>query len=95
MKSTNLAVCMMFLALGCAGSADDGDPVTELSVVDAGGAPAQAPADAGAPDAAPEGPLTTCCRLDNERGERLNYLCSEQLDVPELEGEGYRCWLVQ
>jgi hypothetical protein len=42
-------------------------------------------------------PVTRCCRLDNARGERLDYKCSagEGFDVGYLEGRGYRCWLAE
>lgn len=81
------------LALGCGGVDVESPPS-----VDAGSTPGQATTDAGVPGgaASPE-PVTTCCRLDNERGERLNYMCGQTgvaLDVPKLEGQGYRCWLV-
>lgn len=94
MKRTILVACMMAIALGCAGSADDGEvPVASADA----GSPVQAPADAGVPDAAPE-PLTTCCRLDNERGERLDYKCGATgtaISAAWFESRGYRCWLVQ
>jgi hypothetical protein len=57
-------------------------------------APEPFTADAGAADAADAGPQATCCRLDNERGERLDYKCSTGLNVPWFEERGYRCWLV-
>lgn len=57
--------------------------------------PGRAPTyDAGAPDAGGAS-LTTCCRLDNAQGERLDYKCSTALDVDYLEARDYRCWLVE
>lgn len=90
---SKLPAILMLMGLACAGAAsDDLPPETSVPVVTDAGAAADADGQA---DAGMARPLTTCCRLDNERGERLDYLCSEQLDVPELEGEGYRCWLVR
>lgn len=42
-------------------------------------------------------PVTRCCRLDNARGERLDYKCSAgaAFDVGYLEGRGYRCWIAE
>jgi hypothetical protein len=76
------------LALGCGGIGVEFPPSA-----DAGSAPGL-PNDAGPVDA-PAEPVTTCCRLDNERGERLDYKCSTALSVPWFEERGYRCWLVQ
>lgn len=56
-------------------------------------APEPFTADAGPADAGAT-PQTTCCRLDNERGERLDYKCSTGLNVERLKEQGYRCWLV-
>jgi hypothetical protein len=86
---------LMSLVLGCAGAADDAepDPVGETSAPDAGTADAS-----GSLDAGPAPPLTTCCRLDNERGERLDYKCGETgtaISAAWFEERGYRCWLVQ
>jgi hypothetical protein len=55
--------------------------------------------DAGAqssPDAEPDSgtKLTTCCRLDNELGERLSYMCGESVSVDWAVSRGYRCWTV-
>lgn len=53
--------------------------------------------DSGVPpttDAAVE-PLTTCCDLRNDRGERLNYMCGTAINVASATERGYRCWLVQ
>lgn len=38
-----------------------------------------------------------CCRLDNARGERLDYKCSSSpaFGTAYLEARGYRCWLAQ
>jgi hypothetical protein len=89
MRSLMVLVGVALLALGCGGVDVESPPS-----VDAGSTPGQATTDADV-DAGPPEPVTTCCRLDNERGERLNYMCSLSLDVPKLEGQGYRCWLVQ
>lgn len=89
-------------ALGCAGAAGDGAELVDAAA-DAGGtahSPDAAP-DAtphAAPDAGADAePVTTCCRLDNDRGERLDYKCSSSgaFDTGYLEGRGYRCWLAQ
>jgi len=86
------ALVVLALAPGCGGGVESPPSVSA-------DAPGSTTADAGArPDAEPEAPSTTCCRLDNERGERLDYKCGETgvaIDEPKLEGLGYRCWLVR
>lgn len=57
-------------------------------------AEAQDPPEAAAPDAGAIVEPTTCCDLRNERGERLNYMCGEAVNVEWAEARGYRCWLV-
>jgi hypothetical protein len=87
MRSLMVLVGVALLAPGCGGIGVEPPPSA-----DAGSIPGQATtADAGAPAE----PLTTCCQLDNERAERLDYKCSTGLNVPWFEGRGYRCWLVQ
>lgn len=91
--STTVLV-LLALASGCA-DADGASPPTVASV----DAPEPLTTDAGARpvDAAPE-PVTTCCRLDNDRGERLDYKCGATgtaISADWFEERGYRCWLVQ
>lgn len=70
-------------ATGCYAASDGRAP---FEVVDAGPL-----GDAGADSGAT---VTTCCRLDNELGERLNYICGESISVEWAVARGYRCWEV-
>ena len=82
MHSTRvLVVVASLVAAGCEAPPPAGLPAADEPIADAGS------------DAAPE--LVTCCRLDNDRGERLDYKCSTALDTGYLEARRYRCWLVQ
>ena len=88
MQSPRVLLLLALLAPGCGGVGVESPPS-----VDAGSTPGLAPTDAGAVDAGSPDATMTCCRLDNERGERLDYKCSAGLNVPWFEGRGYRCWL--
>lgn len=81
MQTPRLLVCVALLvAAGCeAVPPGSGSPAADEPIADAG------------PDAAPA--PVTCCRLSNERGERLDFKCSSSpaFDVGYLEGRGYRC----
>ena len=89
----SIALLLLASALGCGG---DVEPPPSV----AADAPEPTTADAGAsPDAgALAPPSTTCCRLDNERGERLDYKCGltgTAISVEWFEARDYRCWLVR
>ena len=81
-----LALVVVHLAPGCGSDAGYSPPpgadvcrAPEHLTIDAG-------CDAGVP--------MKCCRLDNARGERLDYKCSTALDTVYLEARRYRCWVV-
>lgn len=85
LTSRTILALSLLLASACGSAsppASDADEASDLTP-DAG-------ADAGEPGA----PDTTCCRLDNERGERLNYMCGVAVDAAWAEARGYRCWVV-
>jgi hypothetical protein len=73
-------VVLAFAPAGCALSPPSASPPEQNPSADAG-------VDAGT--------VTKCCRLDNARGERLDYKCGTAIDTGYLEGRGYRCWLAQ
>ena len=77
-----LVVVASLVAAGCEASPPAGLPAADEPIADAG-------RDAAAAS------VTTCCRLDNDRGERLDYKCSTALDRGYLEARGYRCGLAQ
>lgn len=82
-----LAFGLVSTAPGC-GSDGSSPPLVDVR------APERLTNDAGA-DAGE--PVMKCCRLDNARGERLDYKCSSSpaFGTAYLEARGYRCWLAQ
>lgn len=97
-----ILVGLMVLAAACGGvsEGDEALPPEDAGEGEGAGAPAPGPPtnDAGADAGAPVVQSTTCCRLDNERGERLDYKCGATgaaISTDWFEGRGYRCWLVR
>jgi hypothetical protein len=82
MARTNLGIALVVALAACGGRTVD-EWTEPVPVADAGA------------DAAPEA-ATTCCRLDNESGERLDYLCTATatLNIEWAVERGYRCWSV-